>query len=580
MSFIHGEVSMQRGDSGDFSDVTLNTPLVADDKVSTGDDSRTELELDHADVLRLDSNSDAHIVTLTRSQIRVQLGEGLANYSIMNGAEADVVIEAPNVAVHPLREGRYRIQVIGDSDAEVTVRDGEAEISTDEGNTHVKNGQVITVHGTGQDAEYKIADAPSADDWDQWNRDRDNTIENARSYQETNRYYTGAHDLDGYGVWSEVPDYGPVWVPRVSAGWAPYRAGRWVYEPYYGWTWVSAEPWGWAPYHYGRWFIYNNSWCWWPGPVYGGYRPIWAPAYVSFFGFGRGSGISLGVSFGGGFGSIGWLPIGPGDYFHPWWGGYRQRYNVIDIHNVYNIHGGIRPLYRSDRFSNLRNVFTNDRLRGGVSGVPVGNFGRGFGRANQVSISELHSGRVIAGNLPINPTRESRRVSDRPVGSWAAARVNRDQRFFSNPRSAQAQQGGASNRFGGRSQDIQQGYGARGGAVPSGRSDQSFAGARNNGWQRFSRPGVAANDRGNSGTANSRYRSQSGSYRPPLDISKPIVNERGGGESSTAAITPLMQAGEPAAEIRHFHQPPSLPPGAGRRECAGQPQRAFAGCAR
>ena len=243
---------MQRGDSGDFSDVTLNTPLVADDKVSTGDDSRTELELDHADVLRLDSNSDAHIVTLTRSQIRVQLGEGLANYSIMNGAEADVVIEAPNVAVHPLREGRYRIQVIGDSDAEVTVRDGEAEISTDEGNTHVKNGQVITVHGTGQDAEYKIADAPSADDWDQWNRDRDNTIENARSYQETNRYYTGAHDLDGYGVWSEVPDYGPVWVPRVSAGWAPYRAGRWVYEPYYGWTWVSAEPWGWAPYHYGR----------------------------------------------------------------------------------------------------------------------------------------------------------------------------------------------------------------------------------------------------------------------------------------------------------------------------------------
>ena len=29
----------------------------------------------------------------------------------------------------------------------------------------------------------------------------------------------------------------------------------------------------------------TGNWGWWPGPVYGGYRPIWAPAYVSFLGF-------------------------------------------------------------------------------------------------------------------------------------------------------------------------------------------------------------------------------------------------------------------------------------------------------
>src|SRR5580700_10847365 len=35
-SFIHGDVSMQRGDNNDVSAVTLNTPLMSGDKISTG----------------------------------------------------------------------------------------------------------------------------------------------------------------------------------------------------------------------------------------------------------------------------------------------------------------------------------------------------------------------------------------------------------------------------------------------------------------------------------------------------------------------------------------------------------------
>ena len=96
----------------------------------------------------------------------------------------------------------------------------------------------------------------------------------------------GSEDLDTYGRWTTVPDYGRVWVPNVAPGWAPYRAGRWVWQPYFGWTWVSYESWGWAPYHYGRWLPYGAGWAWWPGPVatYPAYYPVWAPAYVSFFG--------------------------------------------------------------------------------------------------------------------------------------------------------------------------------------------------------------------------------------------------------------------------------------------------------
>src|ERR1700722_8785099 len=65
ISFIHGDVGMQRGDSGETSAATINTPLVAGDSISTGDASRTEVQLDYANVLRLDSNAQINITALS-----------------------------------------------------------------------------------------------------------------------------------------------------------------------------------------------------------------------------------------------------------------------------------------------------------------------------------------------------------------------------------------------------------------------------------------------------------------------------------------------------------------------------------
>jgi hypothetical protein len=513
-SFIHGDVSMQRADSGDASPVnsavTLNTPLMAGDKISTGDASRTELQLDFANVLRLDERAQANIATLTRSHIQIQLAQGLANYSVLRGSEADVEIDTPNVSVHPQREGQYRIRVNGDGETEVIVRDGQADVSTPQGSTQVHKGEQINIEGVGNDAQYRVISAPGSDDWDRWNSDRDHIITNAGSVQHTNPYYTGSQDLDPYGVWSEVPDYGQVWTPTVGADWAPYRDGRWVWEPYWGWTWVSYEPWGWAPYHYGRWFLNGGRWGWWPGPVYGGYRPIWAPAYVSFFGFGGGVGIGFGLGFGG-FGSIGWLPIGPGDYFHPWWGGFRGRFNVVDIHDIHNVHEGFAPLHGGDRFSNLRDFETNDRLRGGISSVSSRNFGRGVEAARGVSASDLRGARAMTGSVPVTPSRESMRASERPVNSQAfSARAN--QQFFSGRTPPAA-------AVGARAQG--QGFA---GWPPQGQT--GGGNQQSGGWQRFSQQqGSAAANRGEGAGQSGNFQSSRPGYRPPLDMNKPIVNQ-------------------------------------------------------
>jgi hypothetical protein len=442
VSFIHGDVSTQRGDSGDWATAALNAPIVTGDRLAAGDRSRAELQLDFANILRLEERTEANVTALTRTQIQIQLSRGLANYSVLKDSEADVELDAPNLSVHPRRgDGRYEVTVISDEQAEVVVRKGEADISTPNGSTNVRSGQMITVTGSGDATQYRISDAPSRDDFDRWASDRDRTIHNAQSYARTNRYYVGSEDLDTYGRWTNVPDYGDVWVPTAASGWTPYRDGRWVWEPYWGWTWVSYEPWGWAPYHYGRWFMYGSSWVWWPGQSYGyrNYRPLWAPAYVSFFGFGGGG---IGFEFGGGFGSVGWLPIGPCDGFNPWWGGYRSRFNVVNIYNVHNVYnyrnGAIPPLRRGTVYSNLRLARENDRMRQAISTVPSRDFGRGRVTAQPVSREAFRNGRMVTGNLPVVPGRESLFAGERRAAPPSVARQGQNQRFFSTNHNLQA----------------------------------------------------------------------------------------------------------------------------------------------
>ena len=428
VSLMHGDVSTQRGDSGDWSAATLNQPVMTGDKVSTGDNARTELQLDFANILRLGPNSKANIANLTKKDIQIQLSQGIANFTVSKDSEAEPEIDTPNVSVHPAHhDGVFRIEVRPDGDTIVIVRQGEAQIATPQGSTELRAGDMATVRGNADSAQYKISSAPDRDAWDQWNSDRDHMIRNASSWHHTNHYYTGSQDLDANGRWQNVPDYGDVWVPNEPEGWAPYRNGNWTYEPSYGWTWVGSEPWGWAPYHYGRWFPYGGAWAWWPGPIYGGgfYRPFWSPAYVSFFGWGGGFGFGFGY---GGWGGFGWLPIGPCDYFHPWWGGYRGRFGVVGFRGGFNRFGGFAPLHGGTRFSNIANIHDNHIGRA-LSTVNAGHFGTGRVTAMAASREQINGARMMAGNLPVVPSRASLSASGRAAAP-STVRNGGSEKFF------------------------------------------------------------------------------------------------------------------------------------------------------
>jgi len=437
VSQIQGSVSTQRGDSGDWSAATVNTPLVAGDRISTGERSRAEIQLDYANVVRLDESSVVRIAELTPARIQIQVSQGLVSFDGFANSNADVEIDTPNLAIHPRRDGVYRIQVNSDSETQVAVRRGEAEVGTAEGSTTLRAGELITVRGDSSSAQYRVGEAPAHDGFDHWNEARDEYIQRAQRSHNVNAYYTGSADLDAYGTWRNVPDYGNVWIPsNVAAGWAPYRDGSWLWEPDWGWTWASYEPWGWAPYHYGRWFLSGGSWAWWPGPVTPFYQPIWAPAYVSFFGFGNGWG------FGVGFGSFGWLPTGPCDPFFPWWGGGRgftnlNVVNITNITNINNINGAVPPLAPVIRgrtaLSNLNSLSTNERMRAGVTTVPADRFGSGkvVPGGRPIGAAEIRGAQLAQGRLPVAPTRGSLSASGQPARAGTVPSRNLDsQRFF------------------------------------------------------------------------------------------------------------------------------------------------------
>ncbi len=562
LSYLHGDVSSQRGDNGDWVAATVNTPIAVNDRVSTGNDGRAEIQLDYADVLRMSGSATAKIANLTRTGITVQIGQGLVTYSVLKGGEANSEIDTPNSAIHPSGPGEYRILVNSDAETEIIIRRGSADISTPQGSTHVNEGQMITVAGT-DNPEYKTAAAPGRDDWDSWNADRDRTIESAKSWSHTDRYYTGSQDLDPYGVWSEVPDYGPVWIPQQGPDWAPYRDGRWVYEPYYGWTWVSYEPWGWAPYHYGRWFMYNDSWAWWPGPVYGdpGYYPIWSPAYVSFFGFGGGWGVGFGFGFGG-FGSWGWLPCGPGDWYHPWWGRWGGRYGAVGFAG-FRDRDGFRPLvgegFRGRQFSNVDMALRNDRVRNGISSMQGDRFGRAAVSAHQERISAVSFQRasLMTGKMPVSPARDSFSPSGRAANPASFRNApSASQHFFnggtrtnaaiSSRQSASFANGRGGSSFGARGnasvQSSRPGWRTftppsgssanRGSAVNSARGGFEQSGSRQaesrGSWQHYTPPSGQSQAYGRGyaqpNSSGGAY-SNSGS-RPPLNMRQPIVTPR------------------------------------------------------
>jgi hypothetical protein len=392
LSFIRGNVSFSPAGTDDWVSAVPNRPITTGDKLWADQDARAELHVGSA-AIRLNSTTGFSFLNLTDQMMQIRLTEGTIDLHVRRlGDNEAIEVDTPNLAFSILRIGRYRLNVNEAGDATIiNVPDGEGEVTG--------GGSAFTIH-PGEQGFFSGTDTLSADmesaapedDFDQWCDERDLREEHAVARRYVSEDVIGYEDLDDYGGWRPVPEYGTVWFPHVAVvGWAPYRYGHWAWVSPWGWTWVDDAPWGFAPFHYGRWVYTAGAWGWVPCPppvVAVAYvRPVYAPALVAWVG---GPHFAAGIAFGGGIGfgvgvNVGWFPLGPREVFVPSYPVSRTYVNNVNISNTTVNQTVVNNYYNTTVIN--KNVTVNNvhYVNQGVPGGVTATSGQAFSSAQPVS---------------------------------------------------------------------------------------------------------------------------------------------------------------------------------------------------
>src|SRR5690606_9143568 len=110
----------------------------------TGANSRAEVQLDLGNFIRLSGATEVRFVSLGRRSFRLEMLKGVASYTQMKRAEADVSIDTPLASVMPLKHGMFTIEHRELGQTDVTVRDGQVEVFAD-GRSQIVKDDTFTV---------------------------------------------------------------------------------------------------------------------------------------------------------------------------------------------------------------------------------------------------------------------------------------------------------------------------------------------------------------------------------------------------------------------------------------------------
>ncbi|MGB8475291.1 MAG: DUF6600 domain-containing protein [Candidatus Acidiferrum sp.] len=416
LSFVRGTVSFEPAGTEDWVSAVVNRPLTTGDKLWNDNDSFSELDLGSA-AIRVGSNTGLSFLDLTDTMAQVSLTEGTLNIRVRRLADDESFeVDTPNLAFTLLRSGNYKVTVNESGDATVVlVRQGTGEVTGGGSAYTVHPGEVGTFTGTDQiDGEVQSWDNTS-DDFDDWCAERESRADHSVSEQYVSDDVIGYEDLDEYGGWRSVPEYGHVWFPHTTTvGWAPYHSGHWAYIAPWGYTWVDNEPWGFAPFHYGRWVVVGGAWGWVPAPPRSAYadaeyvRPVYAPALVAWVG---GAHFGIGVAVGGAS-DVGWFALGPREVYVPSYHVSRRYMTNINVTNTRVTSVVVNNYYETHVVNRSVTTVTyvNQRVPGAVmattsvaftSGQPVSR------HAVRMNEREVASARIGYGAPAVAPSRQA-----------------------------------------------------------------------------------------------------------------------------------------------------------------------------
>lgn len=371
---VEGDVMFRVPDSGEWLPVAVNTPLDEGDTLWIPAGARTEIQLSDGTVVRIDEGSQLDLIAVEDGFTHLHLASGRLYLRTSPKAGKDSLqIDADDTTVLPDARTRLRIDMLANNQEDVSIFKGAAYVEGNGERTKVRAGEHIAL----EEGHSELLPLNPPDNWEKWNSEQDHSqsrIATAESnLPDELQVYSG--ELESYGRFIRVPDYGTVWRPTVALpdDWAPYRSGRWIWKGN-DYVWISYEFWGWVPYHYGRWAVVSGfGWCWVPparGDIY------WGPGYVGWYRTGN---------------HVGWTPLAPGETY------YGRR------------HYGQHSVTITDSSVSTANVaYRNRDARGGLSVLLQNDFLRGAVIYQKPSRTGAISASVSLGSPRIHPLRETR----------------------------------------------------------------------------------------------------------------------------------------------------------------------------
>ena len=384
LNLHEGAVSFAPAGEDSWYDAQPNRPITTGDRLWTERNARAEVHIGSA-ALRMDGQTQVEFSELDDDTVRLTANQGNLQLRVRDDLSGQrVEVDTGNLAVVIDAPGEYRISADPASDTTwIAVASGRVTLHGENGESQSLGArQQLTVGGRNLAA---VGGPPAASgSFDAWVAERNRIEDQSVSARYVSREVVGYQQLDMYGDWQSDPTYGDVWFPRnVDAEWAPYRDGQWVNVAPWGLTWVDAAPWGFAPFHYGRWARVGPRWAWVPGRATT--RPVYSPALVGFVGGGANATLQIGSGRNG----VGWFPLAPGE---PWRPGYRASQRYIDQVNR-------MPAYRQAERRN--DFYANQQMPGAVTVLPADRFGRGpFSRRDLVRVPDDRFARVPVAPSP------------------------------------------------------------------------------------------------------------------------------------------------------------------------------------
>jgi hypothetical protein len=282
---MHARVSYEAGGGlvkgmadDDWSYLTLNAVVLPGDIIWVDKAGALEIEAAGGTFVRLADESKVEVVSLTPTAA-FRAWTGSFYIQRVRRSTGQVVLQTPACSVEVDQDSMVRVDIIGTGATTVSVRWGQAVVTTDTGGqvTVAQERQCYVEPGFLPSIPRPFS-LSEKDAFDAWSNERARLLAagvdaGAGKVIRNTTLPVGVADLGNYGEWVYVNSQ-PYWRPTVIVDYVPYRSGYWSYVPSSGYVWVGSYPFSYTTTHYGAWsHVSGYGWLW-------SYQDAWLPAYA------------------------------------------------------------------------------------------------------------------------------------------------------------------------------------------------------------------------------------------------------------------------------------------------------------